>query len=101
MRILQVGVPFTIVGRSRKSWVRWNRNSFPGCDATLRAHSDISQQTPPEYGLNVPSKRTIDALMHAANNAVSGSFLFLMVLGCSRCKVRTMIVRLAENEPIA
>jgi hypothetical protein len=84
MRILQVGVPFTIVGRSRKSWIRWNRNSFPGCDATLRAHSGISQQAPPEYGSNVSSKRTIDALMYAANNAVSGSFFSPMVLGRSR-----------------
>jgi hypothetical protein len=55
MRILQVGVPFTIVGRSRKSWIRWNRYSFRGCDATLRAHSGISQQTSPEYGSNVCS----------------------------------------------
>jgi hypothetical protein len=84
MRILQVGVPFTIVGRSRKSWNGWNRNSVPGCDATLRAHSDISQQTPPEYGLNVSSKRTIDALIYAANNAVSDSFFSPMVQG--RCR---------------
>jgi hypothetical protein len=54
MRILQVGVPFTIVGRSWKSWIRWNRDGFRGCDAMLRAHSDISQQTfPPEYGASV------------------------------------------------
>ena len=75
MRILQVGVPFAIVGRSRKSWIRWNRNSFPGCDAPLRAHSGISQQTSPEYGIECLLKRTIDALMYAANNAVSGEFL--------------------------
>jgi hypothetical protein len=47
MRLLQVGVPFIIVGRSRKSWIRWNRNSFPGCDATLHAHSGIGQPTAP------------------------------------------------------
>ena len=81
MRILQIGVPFTIVGRSRKSWIRWNRNSFPGCDAPLRAHSGISQQTSPEYGSNASAKRTIDALMYAVNNAVSGSFFSPRVLG--------------------
>ena len=58
MRILQVGVPFTIVGRSRKTWIRWNRDGFRGRDAMLRAHSGISQQASPPSTVRVPAPRT-------------------------------------------
>ena len=51
----------------------------------LRAHSGISQQTSPEYSrFECLLKRTIDALMYAMNNAVSGSFFSPRVLGRSR-----------------
>ena len=61
MRILQVGVPFTIVGRSRKSWIRWNRNGFRGRDAMLRAHSGIGQQTSPPSTVSSASPTYPDA----------------------------------------